>query len=110
LLATFTSTGVHIIRATTNLSYQHKKLTISDLRVNADGAGIVANGDFDFAAGEMDVQGTLAPIHTLQKIIGHLPVLGSVLTGIHREGVVFAQFSITGKPTQPEVRFNPCRC
>ena len=107
LLATFTSSGLHIIHATTDLSYEHKKLTFSDLRVNADGAGIVANGDFNFAAGEVDVHGTLAPIHTLQKIIGHLPVLGRVLTGVHREGVIVAQFSITGKFAKPEVKAQP---
>ncbi len=107
LLSSFTSSGLNIIRATTDLSYQHEKLTISDVRVNADGAGIVANGDIDFAAAEVDVQGTLAPVHTLQKIIGHLPVLGRVLTGIHREGVVVAQFSITGKLAQPEIRAQP---
>jgi len=107
LLATFTSSGFHIIRATTDLSYEHKKLAMSDLRVNADGVGIVANGTFDFAAGETDVRGTLAPVHTLQKIIGHLPVLGRVLTGVHREGVVVAEFSITGKLAQPDVRAQP---
>ncbi len=107
LLASFTSSGFNINRVKSGLSYENSRLTISNMRVHADGLGIVVNGDVDFGAGEVDINGALAPMGTLQRFIGHIPLIGRLLTGVDREGIIAAQFSITGKLTDPEVKAKP---
>jgi len=107
LLASFTGSGFNINRVKSDLSYENSRLTISNMRIHADGLGIVVNGDVDFGAGQIDIRGALAPVGTVQRIIGHIPLLGRVLTGINREGIIAAQFSITGKLAEPEVKAKP---
>ncbi len=107
LLASFTSSGFNINQVTSDLSYEDNRLAISNMRVHADGLGIVANGVIDFGAAEVDISGALAPSGAVQRFIGHIPLLGQVLTGVNREGIVAAQFTITGKLTEPEVKANP---
>ncbi len=107
LLASFTSSGFNINRVKSDLSYENSRLTINNMRVHADGLGIVVNGDVDFGAAEGDIRGALAPMGTLQRFIGHIPLLGRLLTGVNREGIIAAQFSITGKLADPEIKAQP---
>jgi len=107
LLASFTSSGFNINRVKSDLSYENSRLTINNMRVHADGLGIVVNGDVDFGAAEVDIRGALAPMGTLQRFIGHIPLLGRLLTGVNREGIIAAQFSITGKLADPEIKAQP---
>jgi len=44
---------------------------------------------------------------TIQKIIGKLPIIGRILTGIHREGLIATEFSIAGPLPEPEVKAKP---
>jgi len=107
LLASFTSSGFNINRVKSELSYENRRLAISDLRVHADGLGMVVNGVIDFGADEIDISGALAPSGTLQRVIGHIPLLGRLLTGVQREGIIAAQFTLTGKLAEPEVKAKP---
>jgi hypothetical protein len=107
LLASFTGSGFNINRVKSELSYEKSRLAIENMRVHADGLGIVVNGVIDFGAAEVDISGALAPSGTLQRVIGHIPLLGRLLTGVNREGIVAAQFTITGKLDEPEVKANP---
>jgi hypothetical protein len=107
LLASFTSSGFNINRVKSDPNYENSRLTINNMRVHADGLGIVVNGDVDFGAAEVDIRGALAPMGTLQRFIGHIPLLGRLLTGVNREGIIAAQFSITGKLADPEIKAQP---
>jgi uncharacterized protein YhdP len=107
LLASFTSSGLNINRVTSDLSYENSRLAINNMRIHADGLGIVVNGDVDFGAGEVDIHGALAPMGTLQRFIGHIPLLGRLLTGVNREGIIAAQFTLTGKLADPEIKTQP---
>ncbi|MFV2073937.1 MAG: AsmA-like C-terminal domain-containing protein, partial [Thermoanaerobaculales bacterium] len=107
LLASFSSSGLNINSIRTNLKWENRQLEFSDLRIHADGLGITANGVIDFAGPRIDLRGALAPTATLQRIIGHIPLLGQVLTGINREGLIATEFSITGPLMAPEVETIP---
>jgi hypothetical protein len=107
LLASFTGSGFNINRVKSELSYEKSRLAIENMRVHADGLGIVVNGVIDFGAAEVDISGALAPSGTLQRVIGHIPLLGRLLTGVNREGIIAAQFSITGKLAEPEIKAQP---
>ena len=107
LLASFSSSGLNINRIRTDLRWENRQLKVSDLRIHADGLGITANGKIDFGGARVDLHGALAPAATLQRIIGHIPLLGQILTGINREGVIATEFSITGPLKAPEIKTKP---
>jgi hypothetical protein len=107
VLSSFSGSGLNINRVKSDLSYDKSRLAIVNMRIHADGLGIVVNGDVDFGAGEIDIRGALAPMGTLQHFIGHIPLIGRLLTGVNREGIIAAQFTLEGKLAEPEIKAQP---
>jgi len=107
LLATFTGQGLTVNRLTSDLSYKDGRLTFAKLAMFADGIGISADGTIDIGQRTVDCKGYLAPAATLQRIIGKIPLLGRILTGIHREGFIATAFSIAGPLSKPAVKAKP---
>ena len=107
LLATFTGQGLTVNKMQSELSYKDRRLSFDKVTVLADGVGITGAGFIDLAAGTIDCTGYLAPAATIQRIIGKIPLLGQLLTGIHREGLIATQFTIAGPLKKPEVKAKP---
>ena len=107
LLSTFTSKGLTINRLRSELVFADRRLKVSNLTIHADGVGITADGVIDVGERTVDFEGSLAPAATLQRAIGKIPLLGQVLTGVNREGIIATQFSIKGPFDEPAVKANP---
>jgi hypothetical protein len=107
MLATFTGQGLKVNQLQADLSYQDRLLTFSELNVLADGVGITGNGSIDIGRRTVDCNGYLAPAAAIQRIVGKIPLLGRILTGIHREGLIATAFSISGPLKGPTVKAKP---
>ena len=57
---------------------------------------------------EIDLEGVLIPMVTLNKIIGSIPVLGKILTN-ERKGIWSFAYTVTGNLDEPEVKVNPIK-
>ena len=57
---------------------------------------------------EIDLEGAIIPMVTLNKIIGSIPVLGKILTN-ERKGIWSFIYTITGSLDEPEVKVNPIK-
>ena len=57
---------------------------------------------------EIDLEGAIIPMVTLNKIIGSIPVLGKILTN-ERKGIWSFIYTITGNLDEPEVNVNPLK-
>ena len=57
---------------------------------------------------EIDLEGAIIPMVTLNKIIGSIPVLGKILTN-ERKGIWSFVYTITGDLDEPEVKVNPIK-
>ena len=57
---------------------------------------------------EIDLEGAIVPMVTLNKIIGSIPVLGKILTN-ERKGIWSFVYNITGNLEEPEVKVNPIK-
>ena len=57
---------------------------------------------------EIDLEGVIIPMVTLNKIIGSIPVLGKILTN-ERKGIWSFAYTITGNIDKPEVKVNPIK-
>jgi hypothetical protein len=54
----------------------------------------------------MDISGNVVPANQLSKIIGAVPLLGNVLTGIDKSGIFTTQFSMIGDIDDPQTTIN----
>jgi len=76
----------------------------------ARGAGEALAVDFvgvvDKTSREVEVSGALLPVYGITKLIGKVPLLGEILTGLDNAGLFVTQFSISGPIDDPQSRVN----
>jgi hypothetical protein len=114
LLTLASLTGVRDILLGRGVSFDRLELpfesvgdSIRVLDASAIGSqiGITANGTVDRKNDTLNVQGTLAPIYTLNSLLGHVPVLGKLVRG--KEGLIALRYGLEGPMKEPRVSINP---
>ena len=87
--------------------YREGRLTLSKASAHGSSVGVTANGVIDFNDDTATLGGTLVPAYSLNRAIGKIPVIGSLLTGGAQEGVFAATYRAVGSLEQPKVTVNP---
>ena len=86
----------------------HNGVAESELiRAYGNALGLTAKGTLDFDRDALDVEGTVVPAYTVNRIIGEIPLLGPLLIGGEGEGFLAVVYGIDGKLSDPEVSVNP---
>ncbi len=63
-------------------------LTLREGRAAGSATGITFAGPIDLGRGSMDINGTLVPVYTLNRIVGAIPFVGDLLSGGEGHGPV----------------------
>ena len=79
---------------------------IHSARATGDALAIDLVGVIDQNSGAIEISGVLLPIHLITKLLGYVPLVGEILTGVNNEGFFATQFSITGTMDEPETEVN----
>ena len=79
---------------------------IPKMSAQGGAVGVEMVGRYNSETREVDVSGNLTPVNQFSKIIGAVPLLGSVLSGVDKAGIFATQFNITGKIDDPETSVN----
>ena len=104
----FSAQGLAFERVELPFVLREDVLTISDGRMVGPGIGFTVSGTADLANDMLDLEGTLVPVYALNTILGEIPLLGDILTGIEEGGGLASfVFSMRGPADDPEVRVNP---
>ena len=80
---------------------------ISSMRASGAAVGVTMLGVFDRTTKKIDVSGNLVPVSRISKIIGGLPLLGDLITGIDKSGIFVTQFKVTGTSDDMKTSVNP---
>jgi hypothetical protein len=67
---------------------------------------VTANGWVDTDRDWLELQGTVAPAYALNSIVGNVPILGPLLGG-GSQGLLAANYRLSGRENDPEVSVNP---
>jgi hypothetical protein len=81
-------------------------ISISRMEASGGAVSVAVVGRFNNKTRQMDISGNLVPANQLSKIIGAVPLLGNVLTGIDKSGIFTTQFSMIGNMDDPETSIN----
>ena len=106
LLTTLTSKGLEVTRYESEFSYQGRRLDIQDAKLSGD-LGLSGAGFIDFRDATLDISGALAPMPSLQRAVGKIPLIGNVLAGRDKEGVFAGLYRIHGPLKDPEINARP---
>ncbi len=88
--------------------YDDGVLQITEARANGTSLGFTADGRIYRHADVVDMKGTVVPAYALNSVLGHIPVLGALLTGGQKgSGVFAANYSMSGTLEDPKISVNP---
>ncbi|MFO1067754.1 MAG: AsmA-like C-terminal domain-containing protein [Geminicoccaceae bacterium] len=99
--------GVPVRRLVVPFSYRNDVITVTGGRLVGSDIGARADGTVDLARQRLNITGTVAPAYTLNRILGSIPILGSLMSGSRSDAALAATFSVTGPLGAPAVSVNP---
>jgi hypothetical protein len=57
----------------------------------------------DFRRGRFNLNGAVTPMETIQRVIGKIPLIGRLLAGWNREGIIAILYTIKGPMHDPDL-------
>jgi uncharacterized protein YhdP len=88
-------------------AYQDGRITFGKASAYGSSIGLSASGVLDLEKDTADASGTIVPAYSLNRVLGKIPVIGSLLTGGENEGVFAATYRVQGPIDDPKVEVNP---
>ncbi len=107
LADTMNGDGVLFSNVVVPLQIRGHRVNVGDSRATGSALGLTAKGYVDLSKDTLDFQGTLAPAYGINSAVGHVPVLGQLLTSRKGEGVLGLGYSARGSFEKPQVSVNP---
>ncbi len=107
IFETLSGAGIGFARLSAKLVQTEQRIEIVEALAGGGSIGITARGWVERKTDVAEIEGTAVPAYTLNRVIGAIPLLGTIITGGQNEGVVAADFRITGPLERPEVSVNP---
>ena len=81
--------------------------SINKARANGLSLGLTINGEINLNNDTIDLSGTIIPAYVLNSIVGHIPVIGDILTGGDGEGVFAPTYRVQGPLKDTKITVNP---
>lgn len=103
----FEGDGIMFKEITGDAAITERNVAVRGLRAVGGSLAITANGSYDLARDTVAFKGHVVPARRLNALIAKIPVLGSVLTGTDKEGLVAVGFTVDGPAREPRVSVNP---
>jgi len=82
-------------------------VNIKALKASGNAVAVSMVGVYDLTSKQVDVSGNLVPVSQISHIVGKLPLLGNVLTGLDKSGIFATQFRVTGPSDDMKTAVNP---
>ncbi len=89
------------------LAKKNGRLTIRDGTINSPNIGSTLEGWVDFDRDALELNGVFVPAYGVNNLFGQVPVLGLVLGGGNKEGLIGLNYRVSGKTTAPVLAVNP---
>jgi len=88
-------------------AYQDGRITFGKASAYGSSIGLSGSGVLDLVKDTADASGTVVPAYSLNRVLGKIPVIGSLLTGGENEGIFAATYRVQGPIDHPKVEVNP---
>jgi len=82
-------------------------IVISDASLRGSVIGASSKGTVDLAARNLSLSGTIVPAYGINNLPGSIPILGQLLGGRNREGLIGITYRMFGPIDAPTLKLNP---
>jgi uncharacterized protein YhdP len=69
--------------------------------------GLTMNGEVNLETSDLDLEGTIVPVYTVNRVLGKIPLVGPFLAGEEGEGAFAATYWVRGELSDPQITVNP---
>ncbi|MGQ4272817.1 YhdP family protein [Terrihabitans sp. B22-R8] len=83
------------------------KIVIDDCIVYGNELGATLSGEINYGADKVEIRGTFLPAYAINNLFGKLPVIGTILGGGSKEGLLGITFEMDGAWSAPRMKVNP---
>ncbi len=105
-LDTMSGAGIEFERLIGDFVLQDGVASSEVIRAYGSALGVTAKGKFDFDTQQIDIDGTVIPAYTINRVLGKIPLLGTILTGGEGGGLLGVTYSVDGNFEDPQVSVN----
>lgn len=99
--------GIKVDQLLLPFALDDQTLTLTDGLMRGSELGLTVAGDVALDSGTLNLEGTVIPVYTLNRLLGKVPVIGRILTGEDGRGAFAATYGIDGPKDNPTVYVNP---
>lgn len=99
--------GLRFTRVQSGFRLDDGLIEISDGLASGSSLGISADGAVDLDADLIDIRGTIVPVAGVNRVIGAIPLLGTLLTGGDDGGLIGFTYAMNGDLADPDIGVNP---
>ena len=107
LLEQLLGDGVFYDEGYGKVSVSGNRYTIHEASAVGFSSGIVFSGWIDVEKNELDIKGSVAPAYILSRLVRWIPILGTILTGTDKGGMIALDFRLKGSIDKPEKSTSP---
>ncbi len=108
IVSALSGEGILINKLKSEFVLEKGVLKLNKYEAYGPDVGFSNQGNIYLKKKEVDLEGAIIPMVTLNKIIGSIPVLGKILTN-ERKGIWSFVYTIKGDLDEPEVKVNPIK-
>jgi hypothetical protein len=99
--------GITFEKITGDFAAERGKLSTELMRAYGPAIGLTAEGYIDLDQDKADLEGTVVPAYSVNRVLGAIPLLGGILTGGEGEGLFAVTYDISGSLEALDVSVNP---
>ena len=107
LLDTLRGKGIQFEHLNAEATFTEKKIIITDSLAYGASLGVSATGTIIREDKEASITGMMVPAYGLNRLIDKIPILGRILTGGEKEGLLAAEYFISEGLEDPIITVNP---
>lgn len=99
--------GISFDKMKGKYTFKEDVLKLKNVKASGDSLAITIDGDIDFNAAELRLQGNIVPATMLNNLLENIPFLGFALTGGGDESLIATRYTIVGTFADPDITVNP---
>lgn len=99
--------GIQVDHLILPFNLDDRNLTFTDGLMRGSQLGLTLKGEVELAKETIDLAGTIIPVYSINRLIGQVPIIGRILTGVDGRGAFAVTYSLKGPHEQPTVYVNP---
>jgi hypothetical protein len=88
-------------------SYSDGRIVFGKATAHGSSIGVTGEGVLDLGKDTVSASGTVVPAYSLNRVLGEIPVLGTLITGGKNEGLFAATYRVDGPIEDPKIQVNP---